>query len=374
MRRLGPVFLRADVQARDIGYDDNIRFDAEESEGDFTATIVPGLDAIILAGDRGGLRVEQDFDYVAFRTNTDLNHWNSAGRARGLLLLRPALLSVEGRYASIEERPNTEVDERMRREENGLLAAAKTRTGGRLALGASVGVASFDFNPESPDGEEIARRLDRSERTGTIEGEYRILAKTRFTMEGVLQKLEFDDTSEGRGSTARTLMPGLHFDSSAAIQGDVKMGIVDLHAPGQPEDGYRGTVGEAHLGARLIRSGRVKLEGSRELVVSVVPDSLFFLETKWSGAYEQFFTQRTSAEVEYGRGLVTYPGDGNPPAGSTAGREREDHLTSYRLGMKYRLASRLALALSLERLVRDSNVDSLDRDRNLYAIGSTVEF
>src|SRR5574341_439499 len=74
MVRAGPFHIRPFVLLKDIGYDDNVRFEAQAREGDATATAGGGLDALLLAEDRGGLRLFQEVDYVAFQTQTDLNH------------------------------------------------------------------------------------------------------------------------------------------------------------------------------------------------------------------------------------------------------------------------------------------------------------
>jgi len=374
MRRLGPMLVKPGFLVKDAGYDDNLRFDAAKREGDYTVTLEPGADALFLAGSRGGIRIEQDWDYVAFRNNADLDHWNSTTRARGVLLLAPAVVSLEERYASVEERPNTEVDERVRRRENGLTAAVRAEPRDRLGLGASVAFGTYRFSSAEGGSEEIARNLNRRERTGTITGDYRILPKTKMTMEGSWQRMDFDDPSHGRGTNARSVLPGLKFDSSAAIQGWVKLGVTDVRAPDSPEQDYRGAVGEAAIGTRIWRSGRAKLEAARRLVVSTVPGNIYFIETTWSAAYEQFFSPRTSVELLYGRGLNGYSNAAASAGGPAPGTTREDRLIRYEMELKYRLGRQLALTAGVRRLVRDSNVDSLDRDRNLYTIGSTVEF
>ena len=104
MVRAGPFHVRPFLILKDIGYDDNVRFEAQTREGDATATAGGGLDALILAGDRGGLRLSQEVDYVAFQTQTELNHWNGSARARGILLLKGLQLSLEDQFRSERER------------------------------------------------------------------------------------------------------------------------------------------------------------------------------------------------------------------------------------------------------------------------------
>ena len=107
-RRAGPFHLRPFLLLKDVGYDDNVRFDAQERSGDSTATTGAGLHALLLGGDRGGLYLFQELDYVAFGRSSDLNHWNSNARARGIFRVKDLSVSLEDHFTSERERPNTE--------------------------------------------------------------------------------------------------------------------------------------------------------------------------------------------------------------------------------------------------------------------------
>ncbi len=372
MRRAGPFYLRPFVLLKDVGYDDNIRLDAQHPEGDLTATAGSGLAAVVLAGDRGGLNLFQQFDYVSFRDNSDLNHWNSSSRARGVLLLKRAALSVEERYTSQRERPNTEVDRRLRRDENALSLGARSRGRGRLGWGARAGHERVGYTSEDAESEIAARRLDRDERSLSLSGELRILPKTTFLLEGVVESIEFNSAAEARDGRAVSVLPGLRFDPSASVQGEIRFGVTEFEALDRDGADYRGPVGEGRLSARLGSRGRLKGTFVRELVFSTLAENLYFIGTQWSGAYEQFFSRRLSAEISYGRGLNHYP---EPVAGAgSATFERDDRLRTYQAAVRYRLDRRLLFTLMAQRLERDSSDDRFDRERNLYVMGTQYDF
>ena len=138
MRRAGPFHVRPFALLKDVGYDDNIRFDGQTREGDSTATAGGGLEALLLAGDRGGLRLSQELDYVAFQRNTNLDHWNGHARARGILLLRRFLVSLEDQFDTVRERPIAEIDERLRRKNDAVTAGLRTLGRGQLHLHQSL--------------------------------------------------------------------------------------------------------------------------------------------------------------------------------------------------------------------------------------------
>ena len=132
MRSLGPFHLRPFAVLKDAGYDDNIRYQADGRLADYTATAGAGVEALLLTGDRGGVRLTEEIDYVGFQRTTELNHWNTTARARGIVLLKRLQLSLEDRFVSQRERPTTEIDQRVRRATNAVTAALRTIGTGRL--------------------------------------------------------------------------------------------------------------------------------------------------------------------------------------------------------------------------------------------------
>jgi hypothetical protein len=364
MRRAGPFRLRPFVTLKDVGYDDNVLYTDPEREGDYTATAGAGLDALLLGGDRGGIFLSGEGDYVAFADFNDLNHWNGFGRGRGILLLKRAVVSLEDRFLSVVERPNGEIDQRLRRDQNRLTAAARTRGERRWGGSAFVRRERVDYSAAGEFGsEEAALRLNRDESALSLTGELRILPKTTFLLEGSIEEADFDSSAERRDSRVRSLLPGLRFDPSASIQGEVKVGVARLEARQRPDADYEGTVGEGRLSTRL--GGKARLKGTfvRELVFSIYADDLYFISTHWSAAYEHFLSRRLSAELLYGQGTNRY-----------SEGVREDEFETYQLALRHRPGGSLALQAAAQRQVRDSNDDAFDRTRNLFTLGTVYEF
>jgi Putative beta-barrel porin 2 len=372
--RAGPFHIRPFVLLKDAGYDDNIRFDASRPEGDTTATAGAGLSALLLTGDRGGLYTSQEVDYVAFGRNTDLNHWNGSARGRGILLLKHLVLSLEDAFRSERERPNTEIDQRLRRQNNGVSGALRTRGTGRLALTASLRRERIDYRTGDPAAADVPDRLNRDEDRLAVAGELRVRPKTTFILEGRVERIAFDDASQGRDSRKRTLLPGFRFDPSSFLSGELRLGVTRLTALDFPDSDFSGTVGETALSARLGSSSRLKGTYERDLVFSVLPDNLYYVGTSWKAAFEQFFSRRLSGEVAYGRGLNHYPNETTRAGVDPFQGIRDDRLTTYQAGVRYRLNDQLSLALTAYRLNRDSTDDFYDRQRNLYTLGTVYNF
>lgn len=372
MRRAGPFWLRPFLLLKDVGYDDNIRLEAQDPEGDATATGGGGLDALLLTGDRGGLRLFQQFDYVAFGENTDLNHWNSASRARGVLRLKGSVLSAEDRYTSIQERHNAEIDQRVRRKTNRLTLAGRSVTTGRLGVRAYARHERIDYTGDDAFSSDVARRLDRDENSLSLEGEFRVLPKTTFTVEGVVERVDFEDDSEGRDSRSQSAVAGFRFDPSAVVEGGFNIGVVNLEAADRPASDYDGTIGEGLLAARLGRRARLKATFVRDLIFSTTVENLFYIGTTWTAAWEQFFSRRVSGELLYGRGLNHYPIPVSGPGGAPL--IRDDDIIISQVALRFRVDERLSLQISGQRQERDSTDDRLDRERNLVGFGMNWSF
>jgi hypothetical protein len=373
-RRAGPFHLKPVLFLKDVGYDDNIRFDSQENEGDTTGTAGASLQALLLTADRGGLVLSQEVDYVAFSRNTDLNHWNGFTRARGIFLLKSLEVSLEDRFASVRERPNTEIDQRLRSHDNALTAAIRTRSASRLGMRAYLRHERIDYSSEDSGYSQNADNLDRDETALSVVSEMRLLPKTTFLLEGLVERIEFTDPDQRGSHRAVSILPGVRFDPSATLQGEIKVGVKSFNAIESTDADTRLTVGEAHLATRLGHAARLKLEYSRDLVYSVVEGNLYFVGTEGSAAVEQFFSRRLSGEVLYGRGSNRYPVAIAATATDPFAGIRDDRITRYQISLRYRVSDQLAIVASGSRLLRDSTDDLFDRTRNLYAFGSTYGF
>jgi putative beta-barrel porin BBP2 len=374
MRRAGPFHLRPFAVLKDVGYDDNIRFEAGIREGDSTATAGAGIDAVLLAGDRGGLRLFQEGDYVTFQRNADLDHWNGAARARGVLLLKRAVLSLEERYTSDRERPTSEIDQRVRRNNNAVTAAVRTLGQGRLAVKSYLRDERIDYGSDDPALGDVGARLNRDETTLSVIGELQLLPKTTVTLEWAVSSIAFDDTSQARDTRKRALLPGFRFDPTAAVQGDLRAGPLAMTALDRDGGDYHGLVGDGHLTTRVGRAGRVKTGFGRNVEFSTLGNNLYYVGSQWSAAYEQFFSRRVSGELSYGRGLNHYPNEVPSAENSAVLLIRDDRLATWQATVRYRANPQTTIGLSAYHVRRDSTDDFYDRTRNFYTFGTTYSF
>jgi hypothetical protein len=374
LKRAGPFLLQPVIVLKDVGYDDNVRFDTANPEGSTTATAGMGLNSLLLTGDRGGLRMYQEVDYTAFGSENELNYWNLLSRARGIFLMKKALLSLENDYSYTRQRPNTEIDQRVRLRDNIVEATAKSLTTGRLGGRGFLKYEKLDYGSDELDLDIYQERLNRTEKSVGAAAEFRVLPKTTFIAEAIISDIDFDDDTEGRDSDVDTMLFGLEFDPSASLQGRLMIGSTDLVAPARPQNNIREPVGEAELSTRLGSRSRGRGTFERNLVFSIFQENLYYIGTYWTAAYEYFFSRRISGELMYGEGTNEYPlevvrGGPDPFQGL-----RTDDFTRYQVAVRYRVSDLAALEVKWYRLDRDSTDDFWDRSRNFYGFGYTYEF
>jgi len=369
MRPLGPLRVRPFILVKDVGYDDNITFDSSQPLGDWTATAALGARAVLPMGDRGGILLQHESDYVAFLKYTDLNHLDGVTRAKAIGFLRDVEVWLEGSYASIEGRPTTEFLERIRQRVHALTTGARSLGEGRLGWSGYLRRERFSHGPGSGEAEATYQNLDRAEGTLSLTGVLKILPKTSLTLEGRRERISDEGSAQDRDARVTTILPGIEMDPSAPLQAAIRIGVARLEASewgGATSSGC--AVGEGNLTARLGGSGRVRAVVSRALEASASDTYLYYLANAWSAGYEQFFSQRWSAEILHGRGLNDYP----EASASAPGPARRDRFETWEGAVRCRLEGGLMLTAVARRDQRDGTSGHMER--GFYTVGASLDF
>ncbi|MGD8375198.1 MAG: outer membrane beta-barrel protein [Acidobacteriota bacterium] len=373
LRRAGPFYYRPYLLLKALGYDDNVFFDGAEPVADVTAALAPGIDLLLRTGPRGGLRVNQEFDYVAFAEYSGENHWNSHTEVRGIYVPKYFRLVLDGQYHTVRERPNLEINERIRQDTTLLQAMIGSPADRRLGIEMQLGRETFRYT-EGAYYEITRRRLSRDQDTLSLTGTVRLLPKTYLVVTGSLLNADYVYPEERRDSRFDSAVVGLRFAPTARIQGHFEVGPARFHALDRENDDYRSYVGEVELSGRIGRANRLSAWFRRGIDASALEDNLFFLSRRGSLGYERFFTPRVSLALEVGDGANRYPNrtllrEPEPRVGT-----RVDRIREYEGMVYYRFRDGLTLNVGVTHLEVDSTDDALDRRQNLVAVGTTALF
>src|SRR5262245_38135768 len=76
----GPFRVRPGLQLSNIGYDDNILYryelDPRPAVGDYTATLTPKVEGVVLFGSRAFFTFDGHFDYTYYLHNSSVSYAN----------------------------------------------------------------------------------------------------------------------------------------------------------------------------------------------------------------------------------------------------------------------------------------------------------
>ncbi|HEY3176821.1 MAG TPA: outer membrane beta-barrel protein [Candidatus Polarisedimenticolia bacterium] len=380
----GPFHLAPFFIVKDFGYDDNVRLGASRRFGDYTVTLGPGARAVVPFGRRAALAVWDEIDYAVFARESDLNHVNNSLKTKLHVYLREVTLFADGQQDSFRERPNTEIDFRIR----------TTTTQGRLGLswhpstrsrfdlyGARTGFAYHAGKPEVAGGGEvgspglggdIADTLQREETALGLDSRLRIRPRTTLLIEARAGRIDFRQTFPNRDSSSSSIVGGLEFDPTGSVRGFVKLGYKkldpdrrSLDSSLRPYEGFSGMIADASVSARLLGRGEIRAAYQRNTGFSVLGNNLYYLQDLRAAAYEHYFNSRIS--VEAGRKLekVKLPV-------MIDSKIRLDHLTTDTVAVRYRFGPSLRIGLAAARWRRDSTFDFDDTART--TISTLLEY
>ena len=376
----GPFHLAPFFVIKDFGYDNNIRLGAENKTGDYTMTFGPGVRAVIPFSRRAALAIREEIDYSVFARDSDLSHVNNQLKAKLHVYLREVTLFADGQQDSIRERPNNEIDFRIRNtttqgkfgftyrpSDRGQIDLFLARVGFRYDSGSVDTTDVSDPNADADQiaeqiGESIAMSLERDETGVGLTGRLRILPRTSLLFDARTGRIDFANAVPERDSSTNTMMAGFEFDPSGSVRGFIKMGYRHLSPDDDSVDGYSGLVADLALSARLFGRGEVRASYLHDTGFSTLGKNLYYILNQKGLSYEHYINSRLSVETGLGLQDIDYPISFGPTQGF-----RHDDITSNQVTVRYRLGPSLRLGLTAGRWRRDSTFDNEDASRNTYA-------
>ena len=372
--RWGPLRVRPTLGVSNLGFDDNVFFSNrdEEKQGDYRITLSPRLEGLLLFGDRAFLVFDEKLDYTLYQEFNDQNFLNQSFTTRITLPLERIGFFVDLGTFRRKDRPNSELDTRLDRQENQVGAGIIVKLGWRTF--AEIGRTYSDSSQSDPDISSVGDLLDRVERGNRARVQYRLMGQTRLTLQAAVKKITFDNPDVQRDSRETSLLPGVKFGEGARLSGSVELGVarIDLRDPLKRD--FSELVGGGNLAYRLGTDTTLRLEGRREVGYAVFQQNNFFLDRSVSTRVIHFLNRVLGFEVGGQRGKLTFPQ-------AEATGERTDRITQYDLGVRVRLSEnalgkRVEYTLRWRRYRRDSNgpFDFLDQNRSTIGMGAVVGF
>jgi len=378
--RWGPLRVQPGLRLWNLGYDDNILYSADEPIGDYTATVTPRLDGLVLFGRKAFLTFDARLDHTFYLDTSEQNftNWSLAGRAT--MPLRDFGVFGEWKLADSKERPIDQEDVRADREERTAAAGVVWQPGWRTQI--ELAGTTTDLTYTDPDldvyDQSIDERLDRVERGTRTELSYRIRGRSSLLLRVERDRIDFDapyvlDGADiPRDTKGTQWMAGIDLGPGAALTGELLVGraTIDAESPEIPD--LETFVSRLELVYRLGERTRLELLGRREPGFSVRADTAYFVSTSGGLRWVRYLSRLIGIEAGAELGRLTFPE-------SLAVGDRQDDLRRWDVGMRLRLfgfdpGRRVEYRLRFGRYRRDSTDDFAAQERNTLTVDATFGF
>jgi hypothetical protein len=406
--RWGPFRVRPAVNLSRIGYDNNVFYETptQPAVGDYTATVSPRIDAVVLLGHRGFVTLKERFDYTAYLHYTDQNYYNSIGSVRATFPFGNVGVYADFGFDAVRERPYYQFDQRAQRLDRkygaGFIVQAGWRTD--LEIGAlldNVANSDPDFTPSLTSNPPVltdprAAQLNRLERGTRLRARYLAFGRTRFTLEVGQRNIDFDNpTLNGRvptrNASERRFLPGVEFGQGGRLTGSVRLGHSWLSSDSKLQKEFSGLVGDVALAYRFASGTTFRLGGRRVVDFSIYTVNPYVLNTTFELRAVHYLTRAFGLEAGASQGTVDYPtfviDPGSSAATSSLQINRVDLYRLWDVGVRLRLSEnqigrRVEFSLKYENYNLDTSVDDrcspfqscAYRDQNRAAIGFGATF
>lgn len=374
--RWGPLRVRPGVELSNLGYDDNIFLDSVQAKvGDYTATLAPKADGLILLGHRAFITFDERLEYTLYLDNNDQNFLNHRGKARLTVPLKRFGVFTDLVMNRVRERPADREDIRARRREDGLGVGLIFEPGWRTTIEAGVTTTDWRYSdPDSPGGAAITigDRLDRRETGTRVRVGYRLVGRTDLTLEARQRDIEFDNPTLRRDAQETSLLPGVRFQPGGTLTGTVRAGVTRIDVTDTDQPDLREFVADAQLAFRPSPDTQLTVDGRRQAGFALFEGDLFYVEQVLGLRAVRYLQRAIGIESGFSVGRLSFPD-------TLSAIERRDQTLRYDVGVRLRLAEttlgrRVEYSLRLGRYRRDSNLEFLDQTQTTFGLNAIVGY
>lgn len=364
--RWGPLGLSPRIQVNNVGVDTNVFNAAGEPQRDVTATVSPGADSWLRVG-RAQLSLSTTLDWAYFRRATEQRWLGVTQEGRFDLLFNRLHPYVSGAYASTRQRPNLEIDVRVRQKQQRLGVGTALRVGSRLTFDVTAAQSRVDFGDTAFGQAEIAAALNRESRAASLSARVVLTPLTTFVVQSSVVQDRFDASSL-RDSDSVLVVPGLEFQPRALIAGRVSVGFrqFDVLDPTVPD--YQGAVAAVEVSYIAREMTRFEVAMARDVDYSVEELQPYSVVTNAGLTVTQVIGFNWYVLGRASRARLDY----RSLPGQSADAARRDHVTLVGAGVARRIGTDLRVGFDVDRVSRDSPIAGRDYDG--YRLGGSISY
>ena len=379
-RRWGPFYIDPSFEIDRIGIDQNVfraRIGQAKPQSDFVVQLGPKLDLQLLIGHRAALTVNDELKGEVFYANPDLNHADNDLKIRFDILIGKVLFTSRVRWATARQRPNSEIDDRTRRDEREVEQTVRVFLGPRTDISASYELGSVRYtDPDSlilldPDRDGTALlvpysvALDRDRERTSLDLGWRLSSGTRFFLEAQRTLDDFLAAETGRDTEDRRAYVGVEFRPTAFVTGTIRIGRAQLKNtdPNFPYEPFDGMVSRTKLVYRPSGRARITMEYNRDVLFSAFDDNLYYEQLRRSTLVDWYFGNRLGMQAGVTLTDLDYPQPNT--VRRPIGVKRKDRISDVYGGILFRYGTGVSFGVRYGVRSRESNLLFGD-DRSPY--------
>ena len=349
---LGPLALDPRLAIRNIGVDTNVFNDVDAPVRDFTATFGPALDSAVRVGRLSWLGTSS-LSWNYYRDSVNQRSFDAGQSGRLELALGHLVPYAVGSLERTRQRPNVEIDARVRRRTSLVGAGVDVLLGAKTTVGLEYAEREFEFGDAGIEGTELARTLDRREATARVLGRYALTPLTTLVVEAAAREDRFR-LSPDRNTDSQLLRPGFEFKPLALIAGRAAVGVRRFKPRSGNLPGYTGVVSDVELSYLMRDLTRFTAGVARDVDYSFEEQQPYYVSTGTTFSVVQALGSSWDVVGRFEHTTLDY----QSLTGATDGVDRRDRVTVYGGGAGRRFGTVIRIGIDVDQARRTSSVDA----------------
>ena len=367
---IGPIYATPGVAVQEFGVDTNV-FNNFDEKKDFTFTVVPRATMWIPFARRALLTTAAATDVVYFQKYDSERSLNPQARLRGEGAMGRILAFAEGSYLSTRQRPNVEIDARLRRTERAARLGTSIRIDEKLYVELSGSQAEVDFAADAVFNDVNMREtLNRTTRAALVSFRDDVTPLTSVVVRGEAATNRFP-LSAVRDSDTYSIMPGIELKPRALISGSAYLGVRRFTPRSPLLPTFNGTVASATLNYTLRSSTRFGVTADRDVAYSFEPRQPYYVVDAYGLTIRRQIVGRTDITGGAVRQQYTYRDFSSSQV--PAGDARVDVTKTYSASVGYRFGQDTRVGFGAAYRQRESN-NAAQRDYQGFRFITTLEY
>jgi hypothetical protein len=351
---LGPVYITPSLAIDELGLDTNV-FNNTTELSDFTFTVIPGGQFAVPFGSRGVVTATTSAEFIYYNHYSSERSVNPDIKVRGDVSLNRVTLFLSPSYVNSRRQPSLEIDERVRHTNTNITGGGLARISERLSVEASGGVSRVSYDEGSIfDSTSLQETLNRRTQSASLAFLHDVTPLTRASLRTTYSVERFDYTP-ARDATSISVVPGVEFKPLALVSGSAAIGVRRFRPENPLIQDFTGVIAHANLAYTLQGFTRFRFSADRDLAFSYSQSAPYYVTNGYGLGIDRHIGGKFDLTGGVDWLMHSYKViEGLAPV---ADEPPVDRLTTWSLGVGYRLARARRVGFDVTYRERTSNTD-----------------